>query len=175
MNRTGRLAIAIGIGACAVTASLAYAQGFVIVQASLSGYNEVPAVSTAGHGQLRARIDTAAQQIEYELSYSALEGEVLQAHIHFAPPAVNGGVSVFLCTNLGNGPVGTQACPPSPTAISGVIRPADVVGPAGQGVTAGQFDELVAAIRAGVAYVNVHSSVWPGGEVRGQLAPGQSQ
>jgi hypothetical protein len=47
--------------------------------------------------------------------------------------------------------------------------PTDVVGPAMQGITAGQFDELVRAIRAGVTYVNVHSSLYEGGEIRAQL------
>ena len=71
--------------------------------------------------------------------------------------------------DLGNGPAGTQACPPSPATVTGTIRPADVIGPAGQGITAGQFAELVAAIRAGATYVNVHSSTYPGGEIRAQL------
>ena len=38
-----------------------------------------------------------------------------------------------------------------------------------QGIAPGQLNELIAAIRAGVAYVNVHSTKFPGGEVRGQL------
>ena len=76
---------------------------------------------------------------------------------------------MFLCTNLGNGPAGTQACPPAPATVSGTIRPADVIGPAGQGITAGEFDELVDAIRAGMTYANVHTTERPGGEIRAQL------
>ena len=44
-----------------------------------------------------------------------------------------------------------------------------MIGPAGQGITAGQLGELVQAIEAGVTYVNVHSSLYPGGEIRAQL------
>ena len=51
----------------------------------------------------------------YELSYSGLEGTVLQAHIHFGKRAINGGISLFLCANLGNGPAGTPTCPQSGT------------------------------------------------------------
>ena len=80
---------------------------------------------------------------------------------------------MFFCTNLGNGPAGTQACPSAPATVTGTITPADVIGPAGQGITAGQFDELVAAIRAGVTYANVHSSLYPGGEIRAQLEGGK--
>jgi hypothetical protein len=44
-----------------------------------------------------------------------------------------------------------------------------VIGPAGQGIAAGEFSELVDALRAGRAYANVHSSKFPGGEIRGQI------
>lgn len=79
---------------------------------------------------------------------------------------------VFFCTNLGNGPAGTQACPQEGT-VTGTIGPADVVGPSGQGISAGEFAEVLRAIRGGAAYVNVHSTVFPGGEIRGQLVPGE--
>lgn len=126
-------------------------------------------LSTTGNGEFRAQIDSSGQQISYTLSYSALEGNVLQAHIHLGGRHQSGGISAFLCTNLGNGPAGTQTCPAAPATIEGVITPADVVGPAMQGITAGQFDELVRAIRAGATYVNVHSSLYEGGEIRAQL------
>ena len=94
-----------------------------------------------------------------------------QAHIHLGQRAQSGGIAVFLCTNLANGPAGTQACPAPPATITGTITPADVIGPAAQGIAAGEFGELTDAIRAGVTYVNVHSSLYPGGEIRAQLEP----
>jgi len=136
----------------------------------LSGFQEDPLVlSTTGNGRFKLQVDVDKQEATYELSYSALEGDVLQAHIHIGGRSQSGGISVFLCSNLGNGPAGTQPCPAAPAEISGTFRPADIIGPTGQGVTAGQFDELVAAIRGGVAYVNVHSTRYPGGEIRAQL------
>jgi CHRD domain len=136
----------------------------------LSGYQEDPLVlSTTGTGEFRARISSTGQEISYQLSYSELEGSVLQAHIHLGGRHQSGGISVFLCSNLGNGPAGTQACPAAPATIEGVIVPADVIGPVGQGITAGQFDELVRAIREGTTYANVHTSLYPGGEIRAQL------
>ena len=140
------------------------------VHETLTGFEEDPLVrSTTGNGQFQIHIDEAAQEISYELSYASLEGSVLQAHIHVGGQAQSGGISVFLCTNLGNGPVGTQLCPAAPATVSGTIRPVDVIGPADQGVTAGQFGELLAAIRAGKTYANVHSSLYQGGEIRAQI------
>jgi len=135
---------------------------------NLIGYEEVPAVSTAGGGTFRAVISRSADEIRYELTYNNLQGVTQQAHIHFGQKSVNGGISVFLCSNLGNGPAGTQPCPQSGT-VTGTIRPVDVIGPAVQGIAAGEFAELVKALRAGVAYANVHSSMWTGGEIRGQF------
>ncbi len=137
---------------------------------SLSGYQEDPlTLSTTGTGTFRAEVSNSGDEIDYRLRYSALEGNVLQAHIHFGGAHQSGGISVFLCTNLGNGPVGTQLCPAAPATITGTITAANVIGPAGQGITAGQLAELVQAMKAGVTYVNVHSSLYPGGEIRAQL------
>jgi hypothetical protein len=89
---------------------------------------------------------------------------------------VNGGITVFLCTNLGNGPVGTQPCPPPPAAITGTIAVADVspdiaatAGARTQGLNTGEIDELIDAMRAGATYVNVHSTMWPTGEIRSRI------
>jgi hypothetical protein len=144
------------------------------IGAQLIGFKEVPAVSTTGSAEFRAEIDKHDNAIDWELRYKDLEGEVQQAHIHFAQRGVNGAIVVFLCTNLGNGPAGTQVCPPSPATLTGKIVAADMVNTAaGQGIAAGEFDELLRAIRAGKTYVNVHSAIWPGGEIRGQIGPGR--
>jgi hypothetical protein len=138
----------------------------------LEGFQEVPAVSTAGVGEFRAKINRDGS-IAYELWYFGIEGDVQQAHIHFAQRGVNGRIVVFLCTNLGNGPAGTQACPPSPGVVTGTIMAADVISPgpppASQGIDAGEFDAFVETLLEGVAYVNVHSTDFPAGEVRGQI------
>lgn len=111
------------------------------IRVHLVGVNEVPAISSPASGRFEARIKESAGAIEYELRYSGLETAVQQAHIHFGQRHTNGGISVFLCTNLGNGPVGTQACPQSGT-VTGTIMAADVIGPTGQGIEAASFEEL---------------------------------
>lgn len=145
----------------------------------LDGFQEVPAVSTVGAGQFTARISKDETSISWKLSYSDMESTVQQAHIHLGQFSVNGGITVFLCTNLGNGPAGTQLCPPSPATISGTITAADVSPPIpatlaarSQGLGTGELAELIRAIRAGVTYANVHTTDRPGGEIRGQLGHG---
>ncbi len=137
------------------------------VRAKLQGVQEVPAVSSAGTGSFRAKI--RGDENSFELSYAELEGNITQAHIHFAQKGVNGGISVFLCTNLGSSPVPVQACPPSPATISGVITAADVIGPIGQNIQAGELDRLIEAIRKRATYINVHTDLMPTGEIRGQV------
>lgn len=140
------------------------------IREELSGFEEDPAaLSTTGTGSLRLTIDDDTQELTYELSYADLEGTVTQAHIHLGGVAQSGGISTFLCTNLGNGPAGTQACPAAPATITGTLTAAQVVGPAPQGILAGEMAELIDAIEADTTYVNVHSTRYPGGEIRSQL------
>jgi hypothetical protein len=177
MHRNARLALmaaGVLVAASAVgTTALAsgdHSDDETVFSTRLTGYEETPlALSTTGSGRFRIQVDEDAQEITYRLSYGSLEGSVTQAHIHFGATRQSGGISVFLCTNLGNGPAGTQACPAAPATVTGTIRPADVLGPTTQGISAGEFDELVDAIRAGATYANVHTSLYPPGEIRGQL------
>jgi CHRD domain len=170
-----RMAIVLGVVASAAVTAIAQG-GFKLIKESLTGYEEVPSVSTTGGGQFDARISNDESQIDWQLSYSDLEGAVQQAHIHIGNVGVNGGITVFLCTNLGNGPAGTQPCPAPPATISGTIVAADVspnipatAAARTQGLNTGELDELILAIRAGATYANVHSTLWPGGEIRSQI------
>ncbi len=139
-------------------------------RAGMIGYQEVPAISTLATGSFEAEL-VNDNTLEYRLTYSGVEGgTVTQAHIHFGQRTANGGISVWLCGSATNtGPAGTQTCPTTQGVVTGTITAANVVGPAGQGIAAGQFDELVRALRAGVAYANVHSTSFAGGEFRGQI------
>ena len=171
-----RLVMSVAVIALVSASTFALAQGFKKISEFLTGWEEVPSVSTTGNGTFNARISNDESRIDWELSYSDLEGAVQQAHIHIGNISVNGGITVFLCTNLGNGPAGTQPCPAPPATISGTILAADVSPniPAtqaarNQGLGTGEIDELINAIRAGATYVNVHSTTWPGGEIRSQI------
>jgi len=171
-----RVALSIAVVALVSASTVVWAQGFKKISEILTGWQEVPSVSTTGNGEFNARISNDESRIDWELSYADLEGSIQQAHIHIGNKGVNGGISVFLCTNLGNGPAGTQPCPAPPATISGTILAADVspnipatLAARNQGLNTGEIDELIRAIRAGATYVNVHSTTWPGGEIRSQI------
>jgi len=164
-----KLAIGVAVIGAVATGTAAVAGDHGRLHTSLTGYEEVPALSTNADGSFKATIARGGEAIDYELRYEDIESNVLQAHIHFGQEGVNGGVSAFLCSNLAAPPPGTQACPPPPARITGTITAAQVVGPDVQGIGAGELNELVRALRAGVAYANVHSATYPGGEIRGQL------
>ncbi|MGH8585564.1 MAG: CHRD domain-containing protein [Gammaproteobacteria bacterium] len=146
------------------------------LRTNLRGFEEVPSISTVARGSFRALVSEDGNSIDWTLTYRNLEAAVQQAHIHFGQTGVNGGITVFLCTNLGNGPAGIQTCPASPATITGTIAAADVSpniaateGARAQGLGTGEFAELIRAIRSGNTYANVHSATFPGGEVRGQI------
>jgi hypothetical protein len=167
-QRRIQLAAAVAIvSIVSVVATTAVAGDGKEVGAKLIGYEEVPSVSTVASGKFSAKIHRSAQRIDYRLSFENLEANSLFAHIHLGQRTANGGVSAFLCGGGDKPP-----CPPTSGTVEGTIDPADVIGPANQGIAPGEFDELVRAMRAGVTYANVHSSKFPGGEIRGQIDGG---
>jgi hypothetical protein len=134
--------------------------------ATLTGYQETPTLSVGGIGTFSAEITKDGTSISYSLGYSGLSGDALFAHIHLGEPAIAGGVVAFLC---GGG--SKPACPAGTSGtVTGTIVAADVIGPAGQGIDAGEFEELVAAMRFGATYANVHTTLFPAGEIRGQIS-----
>ena len=156
----------------ALTISLVAQAGPFKGHADLSGYQEIPTLSSSATGTADIEISKDGNSVSYTLRYSGFVTNVLFAHIHLGRPAFNGSVMVFLCTN-GTPPAGVPtppACPQNGGTVSGTLTAANVgAGAAGQGVAAGEFDEFVQALRAEAAYVNVHSAAFQGGEIRGQV------
>lgn len=166
-----------GVAAAGSSAADGEGGGGRDMRASLTGYEEVPSISTPGGGSFSAR-RVSDGVFEYTLTYSALEAPVTQAHIHFGQPAVSGGIAVWLCSNLPSPPTpaGTPLCPgPTGGTVTGTFNAASVVGPTGQGIDPGQLDELLAAVDNGLAYCNVHSQKYLPGEVRGVIRQGRGR
>jgi len=184
MRKFGVIAFAMFV-ALATAPGHAQRSGVSVFTATLAGDNEVPLVSSPAAGTFHAEIDEAGESVHYELSYSGLTTAVRQAHIHIAQPFASGAIMVWLCeTTLNPAPV--EVADDVPTcqqntdsdgtfsgSVSGTILPRDVgTGSAAQGVGTGEFAEFIAAIRGGNAYANVHTTQSQGGEIRGQLKPG---
>ena len=160
-----------------------------VFRAQLVGFNEVPSVSTEAKGQFYAILNKEETELTYWISFSDLTADVSQSHIHFGQHHTNGGIVVWLCEGTLQSPAtSTPACGgPRTTAapVTGVITSAEVVGlgvgTLNQGIGVNEFAELIAAMRAGAAYANVHSGApvvttppspnvgFPGGEIRGQI------
>jgi hypothetical protein len=151
---------------------------------SLNGLKEATTVvSTTGTGTFRAVINKEETEIHYALTFKDLEGDVRQAHIHIGWPQNQGGIVLWLCDTTAN---------PSPTAntpdctsndptnlragrVTGILTQADVQNVAASGIagptatTEGEFAEVVALVKAGRTYANVHSVKFPPGEIRSQI------
>ena len=133
--------------------------------ASLAGGNEVPPINSAG----TAAFDmTIRDTITFSLTFSGLSSPLIFAHLHFAPSKVAGGVMIFLCGG-GNQP----ACPAATSGtITGTITAANVTGPGGQGINPGDLNSALEAVRSDLSYANMHTTLFPGGEIRGNVQRG---
>jgi hypothetical protein len=145
-----------------VAAGTVVAAGETFFRAKLAGSFEVPVNTSKATGHAQFWLNSDGTQLRYRLLVSRIEN-VTQAHIHVGPLGINGPVVLFLYPS---------APPPVliPGPFSGILNEgtataANLIGPlAGQPLSA-----LVAALESGGAYVNVHTSQLPGGEIRGQV------
>ena len=170
--------------AIAGTAIGVTAQGSKRFMELLTGLKEAAAVvSTTGTGTFQAEITDDETAIRYTLTFNNLEGDVRQAHIHIGLPQNSGGIVLWLCDSETNpSPLATTpACNVNDPGdlrngtVSGTLTEADVQTLAANGIagptatTPGEFAEVVALVRAGKTYVNVHTVKFPPGEIRSQL------
>jgi hypothetical protein len=122
----------------------------------LSGDNSVPPVAGDGTGEATVTISDDGQSVSWDVSYSGLTGAPAAGHIHIAAATANGPVMIPFATVTATGSTGT-------------FNAADYAG--GDGLPA-DWAGVLAAIRGGNTYVNIHTAANPGGEIRGQLPAG---
>jgi hypothetical protein len=128
--------------------------------ALLSGANEVPGIPSGAGGTATVSLNTATQTVTYRVDVFNMPSGTTQAHFHAAGPGVAGPVVVnfTVVQNISND-----------FAITGTATASDLVPRPAQGI--GSWDDFVQALTLGQIYVNVHSQVNPGGEIRGQVLP----
>src|SRR5262249_7663662 len=117
-------------------------------------------------GEFTATIATEGDTIFYSETFSGLQGTVTQSHIHVGQLGVNGSVVIFLCQTATNAdPAGLAPPCPQEGSVTGTITAANVIAGAttSQQLAAGDLAAVIAAIRAGAAYANVHTTPSPGG------------
>jgi CHRD domain len=165
MRRRSVLAVATLVAALGLAAAGGAVGTPAAHVAPLSGAEEVPANDSQGRGIGVVKLSADGESLSYKLNVANIQN-VTQAHIHLAAVGVNGPIVAWLY-------------PPAPPAMlipgrsdgelaSGTITAADLVGP----LMGQSLGTLVDAIRSGNAYVNVHTSQFPPGEIRGQLSQG---
>lgn len=167
MNQTWTRKASLLLGFLALCGASAFAQDGPKLRAKLVGFQEVPPKLTQGTGEFKATVDLNAKTISYTLTFSNLSSDALFSHIHFGQHAVNGAIYIFLC----GGPT-TPVCPAGGGTVTGTITAADVLAVPAQNITAGDFEGALRIIRSGTAYVNVHTTNFPAGEIRGQVRSG---
>lgn len=131
-------------------------------RAHAQGSSEVPAVETTAQGQAIFALAADGESIVYQLNVANID-DVLMSHIHLAPAGENGPIVVWLYPSAPP----PQLIPGRTDGVlaEGVFTADDLVGP----LAGMELEDLLDAIRDGGAYVNVHTSANPPGEVRGQI------
>jgi len=158
------------VGVLALTVAAASAdEASQTFKAKLSGFQESPPKLSPSVGHFQATV--TGTTLSYTLTFTALSSPAFMAHIHFGQPGVNGGIFLWLCGSASApGPAGTPACPAGGGTVSrSGVTAADIQAVAAQNVPAGSFEAAMSILASGDAYVNVHTTNFPGGEIRGQV------
>ena len=140
-------------------------------RARLTGFGEVPPKLVDGNGKFTGALSADSTSISWTLTWTGLTGPAQVAHIHFGPPQNTGTPVVFFC---GGG--GRPACPDGPGhsgSLTGTWTAADVLAVPSQNVAAGDFAGFVKILRVHLGYANVHTTLFSGGEIRGQVSSGE--
>ena len=160
-----RLALVVALAAL-VAGGLAVAAVNRNFSVHTKGAFEVPANMSKGQGQAIFQLSKDGESLGFKLNVANIE-DVTQAHIHCGAPGVNGPVVVFLY-GWSLGPTVTV----NGTLSEGTITNANVIPAPDSDVCPGgvaNFDELIAKMQSGDAYVNIHTDAFQNGEIRGNL------
>jgi hypothetical protein len=132
---------------------------------NLSGLAEIPPRDTEASGAFVAQLNPDGTSLNYRLSVQDIQ-DVTGAHLHLGLPNENGPIVVPL---LGEGAPGDNATPPPAGPASGVIAEGEITAETLAGPLAGvPLVVLMELLRSGAIYVNVHTTQFPQGELRGQ-------
>jgi hypothetical protein len=156
MRRIACAALAVALGLTGVGCDDA-TEGVELFRATLSSANEVPPNPSAATG-------SAGFQVEGDVVSFSVEAHgisnVTGAHIHSGAAGVNGSIRAFLF------PGGVAFTTTPVPSVNGILMQGSFTSSQVTGIT---YAQLLSEMRAGTAYVNVHTTARPGGEIRGQV------
>lgn len=179
MHKLRRLIVILVVGVSLVATASVLADSLKF-RTRLSGDQEVPPVgvviNTRAQGKAEFKLSKDGTSLHYKLSVSKIENAFM-AHIHLGPVGANGSIVVWLFPGTGAVPGPLGVGPQHGKLAEGTITAADLVGQ----LAGHPLSDLIDAIQAGNAYVNVHTNDgvaptntgpgdFPGGEIRGQLS-----
>jgi len=137
------------------------------IMASLSGYQEIPTLSTVSSGDVTVKLSSDQKTLTVTLTFSKLEGVAQSAGLFFGAPATTGNMVARICG------APKPACPGTADGtVTTTIVASDVLADTAQGIAAGDLAALIRAMENGVVYANVITSKYAFGEIRGQLSRG---
>ena len=116
------------------------------VAMNLDGASEVPLVETTARAS--GWLTMIGSQLNYQIDYSQLHGDATAAHIHGAASTTNAAAVLITL--------------PRPTGTSGTIAGSLMLTPV-----------QLYLVLSGQTYMNIHSTGFPGGEIRGHISPTQ--
>lgn len=136
-------------------------------KADLTGYNEVPAVLTTGSGQVTVVVSSDQTSLNVTLNFSKLLGVAQSASLYLASPATTGGAVALICGGT------APACPTTADGTATIaLSASDILAIPAQGLAAGDVSSVIQALANGAIYVNVVTTKFPNGEIRGQFGRG---
>lgn len=130
-------------GVIALCAAITANAEVFVYQFTLDGLQEVPPNASPATGAATVTLNDVTNDLAWNIAYSGLLGSITGAHFH-APAAPGQNAGIALGVSIG----------PSPLVGNATIT-----------------DTLEGHIKNGMCYFNIHSTVFPGGEIRGQVTP----
>lgn len=129
------------------------AAGVMKFEAELSGAQENPPTTSEGTGS--AKLASHDTRVSFKLRWDDLTGPARAAHIHCGATGVNGPVGVTLFA--------------APMGASGSANGSFTGPDAGNGCGWTDLEDVLEAMASGNAYINIHTQMFPAGEIRGQI------
>ena len=168
-----RLGLTILLCSCMVCGVVPANATTITYQALLSGSAESPPNASPGTGFATVIVDDLAHTMEVKVSFSGLLGTTTAAHIHCCTASAGTGTAGAATTvpTFASFPLGVTSGSydnPLDMTLASSWNPAFIT--ANGGTTSGAEAALFAGLAAGKAYLNIHTNLYPGGEIRGFLS-----